>query len=479
MIAGGPTCVARAVRCGALCAILVSIVAATCRAEEGRRGMALARMWDDVALARNRFRRELTVLARMARDRGDVDLLLAALREIAAHSPADVETRMDLALAELGYGFPEKARGTFLSITNIDPEESRALRHLAVLAEDEGQAKQAAELRRRADLAKPRNEKAHMDAARHFMRQFMEDETHAEWQRVLAIYPDHSSYDRTALISTASQAVKREDYTEAARHYERILGWPTTRNMSPQSESYYRRIGRFYRGLAFSDQGKDRLAAEAFDAAIRECRQNASYVRQLGDWLFQKRLYRRAAAAYERALALRPPGKASDGDKGIYDVLPRQIEAARRMARFEKPRRKLSEDELQKWLGSFGKVLCLRVDPHANARWAAIEGVFVWRDDEKSLHVEPFVEFRAAWDRPINANAIAFSQGHVWAATSVGLMCFDRASGQWTQRVIANRPPDTPVRHVQFEDGRVLATVGDGTYALDLATWAWSNVEPK
>jgi len=459
--------------------ILSCAAAAGAHASDWRREMALARTWDDVMLARRQFCRELAFLARLAREEENATVLIRALSEIARNNPEDVEARLDLAMAQLSYGFPAAARKTFLAVLKIDPEEIRALRSLAALAADEGEAKEASVLLRRADGAKPSDERAHYDAARYFLRQRTETEARAEFLKVLAIYPNNSGSDRSALSVLARDALSNEDYNKAAAYYARILQYYAVRPTTIQNESWYRMEYQFCRGMALEKQGDEVRAGQGFDAAMREAADSMSRMHQLGQLFFEKRMYRRAATAYERALRLRPPGKLLGYDKDLVEEIQRRLEVTRQLTRLEKPRRRISEADQRRLLSPFGKVLWVRKDPYGNARWAAVDGAFVWLDSAESLQIEPFAEFRAAWGRPIHAAAIAFSQKQVWVATDIGLMCFDRALKQWTQRVVGGGKADSPVDSVQCANGRVAARVGQKRYTLDAASGQWELDKPK
>lgn len=433
-----------------------------------QREMAVARTWDDVALAQNRFLRELYLLSRLAREAGDSDTMLAAMGEIAQHSLLDVEARLDLASAQLDHGSVDAARAAFRSVLEVDSEEIRALRLLSTLAADEGAVEKAAEYRARAERAKLGDENAHLKAAGYFQVRLLEEEAEAECERVLAMFPHNSSPDGSALTLLAQWAAAAKDYVTAAALHDRALACQAARGSPVPPHDHRRQLGDFYRALASIEQGQESSALPLFEEMLQQCKSDYGASRRLGDRFFSEEMYQLAVRAYERARERRPTGMPNPREQAAYEVLERRLDVARELAQYEKPRRKMPEKEARKFLAAFGKVRWMKDDPHQPARWFAIEGQFVWLDDHESLQLEPFPELQAAWGLPLDVSAIAFSPAQVWAATNVGLLCFEREARQWTQRIVPGVKEDAAASDVQYEDGKIRVTVGGKECVLDV-----------
>ena len=191
--------------------------------------------------------------------------------------------------------------------------------------------------------------------------------------------------------------------------------------------------------------------------------------RRLGDRFFKEKMYRLAARAYEQACEASGSAKSRALYGAARAAALRKLDAARRLCRYEKPRRTVTDQEMREFIGPLGNIRWMQDDPHAPARWVAVEGQFVWQDDQKCLQLERFLEFQAAWESPLDVNAIAFSPTRVWAATSVGLLCFDRSARQWTQRMIPGVEQDAAADDVGCADGKISVTIGGSIHLLDVS----------
>lgn len=418
-----------------------------------------------------RFRDALRLLTQLARETGDSVTMLAAMEEMAQHGPLDIDAQLELASAQLDYGSVEAAQAALGAVLELDPEELRALHLSVLLATDQGEVQRAAEYRSRIESAKPSDEKAHYDAASYFYswRQRMKDESRFECERVLAIAPHNSRLDESAIGLLAHQAAESKDYIKAAELQEQAQRCRAERERSTKPGDPPPARTGFYHAMACIQQGRESEALPLFEQMLAESRSNGRVSRHLGDLFFHEKMYRLAVRAYEQAGD--PGGAVTSRPLSGVDraVVQRALDAARELGRYEKPRRALSDHEMREFMQPLGALRWMQDDPYAPARWIAVEGRFVWLDDYTELQIERFPEFRAAWASPPDVNAMAFSSTCVWAATNVGLLCFDRNTRQWTQRIIPGVKPDTAADDVSCGDGKVRVTVGNDVYILNVS----------
>jgi len=125
-----------------------------------------------------------------------------------------------------------------------------------------------------------------------------------------------------------------------------------------------------------------------------------------------------------------------------------------------------------------GKVLWVRDDPAEKAlAWISVEGRFVLRFDARAGALDAFEEYLAMSGRAgATARAIAFTDGHVWVASTRGVLAYDRRRRSWSPYAVNLDPGllDVPVADVMLEKGAVVFTLGDGRrFAFDPKTKRW------